>query len=82
MIGDLGQAEEEEEEEEEGVSVHTELSAMNLKLSVEEVGDRVEEDAEVDIVVALDVSNEYPVSILPFKLSEIKKRKNVWRGRL
>jgi hypothetical protein len=57
LIGDLGQAEEEEDEEE-GVSVHTELSAMNFILSVEEVGDRVEEEAEVDIVVALDVSNE------------------------
>jgi hypothetical protein len=58
LTGDLGQAEEEEEEVEEGVSVHTELSAMNFKLSVDEVGDRVEEEAEVDIVVALDVSNE------------------------
>lgn len=60
MIGDLGQAaaEEEEEEVEVGMSVHTELSAMNFILSVEEVGDRVEEEAEVDIVVALDVSNE------------------------
>jgi hypothetical protein len=57
LTGDLGQAEEEEEVEE-GVSVHTELSAMNFILSVEEVGDRVEEEAEVDIVVALDVSNE------------------------
>jgi hypothetical protein len=57
LIGDLGQAEEEEDEEE-GVSVHTELSAMNFILSGGEVGDRVEEEAEVDIVVALDVSNE------------------------
>ena len=58
MIGDLGQAGEEEEEVEQGVSVHTELSAINFKLSVEEVGDRVAEEAEVDIVVALDVSKE------------------------
>ena len=63
MIGDLGQAAAAaaaaaEEVVGEDVSVHTELSAINLKLSVEEVGDRVEDEAEVDIVVALDVSNE------------------------